>query len=434
MEKRIAIRKETKNPWERRTPLVPEDVKELIQKHSIEVLVEPSELRIYGDDDYREAGATITGELCPAPFVFGVKEIPPSYLEPGKIYVFFSHTIKGQPYNMPMLRKLLDLGCTLIDYERITDEKGRRLIFFGRFAGLAGMIDTLWLLGEKLSMRGYDTPFRHLSQTLNYRDLEGAKEAVRKVGREIAEGGLPEELSPFTIGIAGYGHVSQGAQEILDLLPIEEVEPAELFALRDRARNDRIYKVVFKEEHMVEPRDPGQKFELYDYYEHPEKYRGVFERYVPHLDVLVNAIYWDSRYPRLVTIDFVRKHFGEQSPRLLVVGDISCDVGGAVEFTLKCTEPGNPAFTYFPGDDRLEDGVKADGITVLAVDNLPAELPRDASDYFSHVLKDYVPDIVGADYSRGFDEVDLPAPIKRAVIVYKGKLTPDYFYLREHLG
>ncbi|HDM90900.1 MAG TPA: hypothetical protein ENG67_06820, partial [candidate division WOR-3 bacterium] len=115
-------------------------------------------------------------------------------------------------------------------------------------------------------------------------------------------------------------------------------------------------------------------------------------------------------------------------------GDISCDVGGAVEFTLKCTDPGNPAFTYFPGDGRLEDGVKADGITVLAVDNLPAELARDSSDYFSHVLKNYVPDIVRADYSRDFDEVNLPAPIKRAVIVYRGNLTPDYLYLREHLG
>ncbi len=433
MERRIAIRKETKNQWERRTPLVPKDVKELIEKHNIEVLVEPSDLRIYTDEEYRKVGAAITNELCKAPIIFGVKEIPPKYLEPQKIYVFFSHVIKGQKYNMPMLKRLIDLGCTLIDYEKVTDEKGRRLIFFGRFAGLAGMVDTLWILGKKLKKMGISSPFENIKQTIEYRDLAHVKEELAKVAEEIKKNGLPDEIVPFVVGIAGYGHVSQGAQEILDILPHEVIKPEELPEIDKKAKKDRVYKVVFKEEHMVEPLDPKQPFELFDYYNHPEKYRGVFHKYVPYMRVLVNAIYWDERYPRLVTREFIKKHFKEDKPRLLVIGDISCDIEGAIEFTVKATDPGDPAFTYFPLEDKVEDGVYKDGITVLAVDILPAELAKDASDYFSSVLKEFVPSIVNADYSRPFEEIDLPDPIKKAVIVYRGELTPDYQYLKKFL-
>nr|HPM25254.1 hypothetical protein [Phycisphaerae bacterium] len=135
----IGIRREDKSQWEARVPLVPADVRVLIQEHGLAVQVQSSPIRRFAEAEYRAAGATIVDDLRACPIILGVKEIPPRYFEPGKTYVFFSHTIKGQPANMPMLKRLLELGCTLIDYERIVDEHGRRLVFFGRFAGLAGM-------------------------------------------------------------------------------------------------------------------------------------------------------------------------------------------------------------------------------------------------------------------------------------------------------
>ena len=155
--------------------------------------------------------------------VFAVKEIPPDLFEPGKAYVFFAHVIKGQPYNMPMLRRLLDLGCTLIDYEKVTADEGRRLIFFGWHAGVAGMLETLWALGRRLAWEGIPTPLTELQRAFEYRDIAEAKVAVAQVGRMIAGQGCRPRSRPLTIGVAGYGNVARGAWEILNLLPVEVI-------------------------------------------------------------------------------------------------------------------------------------------------------------------------------------------------------------------
>ena len=163
--------------------------------------------------------------------LFAVKEIPTELLQPNRTYLYFAHVIKGQAYNMAMLQRLLDLESTLIDYERIEDDEGRRLIFFGRYAGLAGMIDTLWALGRRLEAEGYDTPFAQILQAKDYPNLDAAKDAIHKTGEALAAASLPAELTPMVFGFAGYGHVSQGAQEILDLLPHRQLEPEELMGL-----------------------------------------------------------------------------------------------------------------------------------------------------------------------------------------------------------
>ena len=171
-----------------------------------------------------------------------------------------------------------------------------------------------------------------------------------------------------------------------------------------------------------------------DYYDHPEKYRSQFERYIPHLTVLVNCIYWDERYPRFVTRRFLRKLYTEEaSPRLRVIGDISCDIEGSIECTIKETQSDNPVYVYNPTDERVTDGYEGKGVVILAVDNLPCEIPRRASIDFSHALKPFVPQIVGADFSAGFDELALPAPIKKAVILHHGEFTPEYRYIQEFL-
>jgi len=431
----IGVRREDKSDWERRVPITPQDAAEL-QAQGIQIIVQSSAIRAFSDQEFAAAGVPVQQDLGPCSLIFGIKEMPEAFFEPGKSYVFFAHVIKGQPYNMSMLQRMLNLGCTLIDYERVVDDKNRRLIFFGWHAGVAGMIDTLWALGQRLAWEGLSTPLAALRQTLHYHDLTEVRKALAEVRARIEEEGLPEELTPLIVGVAGYGNVSRGAQEILDLLPVIEIEPEEVPALaaRGNASRHHLYKTVFKEWHMVEPKEPGATFELQDYYQHPEKYRGTFEQYLPYLTVLTNAIFWTERYPRLVTRDFLRELFaGPSRPPLRVIGDISCDVEGAVQVTVKATEPGDPIYVYDPTTGKVTDGHEGEGVVIMAVDILPSELPREASTDFSRILRPFIPALAAADMSVPFAECNLPPEIKRAVIAYQGELTPDYRYIQEFL-
>ncbi|MCD6135628.1 hypothetical protein J7J63_02815 [Candidatus Bipolaricaulota bacterium] len=435
MKQKVGVRREDMYAWERRTPIVPGDARDLAGEHGLDIVVQSSDKRVFTASDYEDAGIKVVEDLSSCPVIFGIKEVPIPVLEAEKTYIFFSHTIKGQAYNMPMLQKILDLSCTLIDYEKITDENGRRLIFFGNFAGLAGMIDTLWTLGQRLSFQGIDNPFTQVKRALDYSDLETAKTELKKLGEKIARDGLPSEITPLVIGFAGYGNVSRGAQEILGLLPVEEISPSDLPTLtasHPRASN-AIFKVVFKEQDMAEPLDSSHPFDLQEYYAHPERFRGVFDRHLPYLDVLMNCIYWEPKYPRLLSKEQVREMYSGTQPRLKVIGDITCDIEGAIECTVKATEPDNPVFVYDPKTDRAIDGVEGTGPVIMSVEILPTELPRESSTYFSGVLKKYVPAIASADYGASFADLDLPPEIKRAVIVHRGELTPDYRYIEQYL-
>ena len=432
----IGIRREDKSEWERRVAVTPRDAAALQREHGIQVVVQPSDIRAFSGEEFARAGITVQEDLSPCSVIFGIKEMPGDFFERDKAYVFFAHVIKGQAYNMPMLRSMLDLGCTLIDYERVVDDKNRRLIFFGWHAGVAGMVDTLWALGQRLAWEGIASPLAGLRQTHTYRDLAAVRAALGQVRDKIEAGGLPEQVTPLIVGVAGYGNVSLGAQEMLDLLPVIEIEPEEVatIAASEAASRRHVYKVVFKEWHMVEPALPDGVFELQDYYDHPEKYRGVFEQYLPHLTVLVNAIYWTEAYPRLVTTAGLRTLFeSEARPRLRILGDISCDVEGAIECTVKCTEPGDPIYVYDPLSGEVIDGHEGPGVVVLAVDILPSELPREASVDFSRILQPFIPAIARSDFSTPFEECNLPPEIKRAVIAYQGQLTADYEYIGEFL-
>ncbi len=432
----IAIRNETKSRWERRAPLTPDLVRHLVHNQDVTVLVQPSARRVFHDKEYVRAGATMASDLGEASVIFGVKEIPPEKLQPKTTYVFFSHTVKGQPQNMPTLRRLMELECTLIDYEKVTDDQGRRLIFFGRFAGLAGMIDTLWTMGQRFLARGIKTPLSEIQPAHTYDSLEDARKALAKVSRSIADEGFPAEVVPVTIGIAGYGNVAKGAQEILADLPHRVITPDELRELDSSSTVSAncIYTTTFKEEDLVEPNDPQRPFDLQDYYNHPEGYRSKFLPFLPHLTVLVNANYWDERYPRLVTLDSLQDlHSNDGKPKLQVIGDLGCDIGGNVECTLKCTDPGDPVFTWNPATGEIASGTAGPGPAVLAVDFLPTELPREASEEFASTLSRFAADIGTADYSSSFENLNLPPEIKRAVIVHRGALTPDYRYLEDHL-
>jgi len=432
----IGIRHEDKYVMERRAPLTPKHVERLIRNKKLDFVVQTSEKRVFTDEEYIKAGAKIAKDLKKCSVIFGVKEMPESFFEEEKTYVFFSHVIKGQPYNMPMLRKMMEMKCNLIDYERVIDEQGKRLIFFGRYAGLAGMINSLWAMGLRLKEAGYKTPFAQIKQAHHYSSLAEVREVISSVGQEIAEKGMPEELRPFTVAFTGYGNVSQGAQEILGLLPVKEISPEKLLTLKRRSKlpDNLIYKVIFKEEHLVEPVDMNEEFDLQDYYTSPEKFKSTFEKYIPHIDMLINCIYRDSSYPRLVTKNYLEKLFTAGTPKLKVIGDISCDVNGSIECTEKGTEIEDPIFVYHPDSRAHTMGYKGDGVLVMAVDILPSELPRDSSAGFADVLVNYVKAIADCDFSEDFLVLDLPLAIKSALILHRGELTLPYKYLEEHLG
>ncbi|MBN2424506.1 MAG: hypothetical protein JXR46_10670 [Calditrichaceae bacterium] len=431
----LLIRAEDKNEWERRCPIVPEDLNKLIKAHVIKVYIQSSLKRIFPEKDFIKAGADPCDTMEPGDIIFGVKEIPVPKILENKTYLFFSHTIKGQMKSMPMLKRIIDSGSTLIDYEKITDDNGRRKVFFGQYAGEAGAINILWLMGEYWQKMGLRTPFLNCRQALNYHAVSEAVEELKAIGSEIKKYGLPEEISPLVIGILGYGHVSGGAQDILSALPVEYITPDELSGLdrSSKSQKNKVYITVFHEEHIVKRKDGGL-FRLDDYYKHPEFFRSDFDKYLPYLSILINAIYWDKRYPRFVTWENLAKLFSSGSlPKLQGIADITCDVNGSVECNVKTTKSDNPAYTVNPMDRTVRDGNYGEDIILLAVDNLPAELPKDSSIFFSKQLFPYIPGIVRADFSKSLDKSCLPEDIKRAVIVYKGELTPPFQYLKEYL-
>ena len=428
----IGIRREDINRWEKRVPLIPSHVRELVDGHSLDVRIQPSNIRVFNDADYRLSGIPVEESLSPCSIVFALKEIPIDLIEKDKVYLFFSHTAKGQSQNMPMLKRMMDLGCSVIDYEKMVDDQGRRVLYFGNYAGHAGMVDTLWALGRRLAAEGLANPFTFLQPTHHYRSLVEVKETIGKLAWKIIREGLPKELGPVVFGFFGYGHVSQGAQEIFDILPVEAVKPAEipqLFEGRGEAPRT-LYKAVFKEEDMVRPVDPAKPFDLQDYYANPQNYSPVIENVVPYLTAIVNGIYWAPKFPKFITKDFLKTLYGPGSrPRLRVVGDITCDINGSIECTVKATDSEDPVYVYDPAADEPLMGFKGNGPAVLAVYNLPAELPLESSTYFSGKLKEHVPAVAAAHFDRSFSECGLPDVLRRAVILYRGKLTPDYAYL-----
>jgi alpha-aminoadipic semialdehyde synthase len=431
METLLGVRREDKSRWERRAPLAPEHVRALREEFGIVTVVQPSTIRVFSDEEYLQAGARIDENLFRCNLVVAVKEIPSRLLQPGRHYMYFSHTIKGQPYNMPMLKRLLELRCTLLDHEKVTDDEGRRLVLFGYHAGLAGMIDSLWALGQRLQSEGMPTPLAELGQAHTYSGLEAAETHLRGLAMLIERRGLPEGLGPIVVGVAGYGNVSRGAQHILDLLDPVAIAPEDLGGA---LQPGQLYKVVFKEEHMVAPKESGESFDLQTYYDHPERFRPIFGQVLDHLTMLVNCIYWEERYPRLVTIERLKELYDEgNTPKLRVIGDISCDVGGSIEATVKATQPDNPVYVFDPHANAAINGVEGTGPVIMAVDNLPCELPREATISFGEALTPLIPKAVTADYETSFRELEVPAPIKRSIIVHKGELTPSYRYLKEHL-
>lgn len=423
---RIGIRREDKSIWEARIPIVPEHIAKLAAQ-GIEVKVQPSEQRIFPDSELSAAGAILSEDISDCGVVLGVKEIPLDVFRPETTYVFFSHTIKGQAYNMPMLEKMMELGCNLIDYERIADEDGRRLVSFSRFAGLAGMIDSLWVLGRRFEALGRETPLLEVKQALEYASLEEAQAHLLSVSERFAD----EVEEPVVLAVTGMGRVARGALEVARYLFPHLVAPG---SLGKRALNRGFNLVLFDVPDLVERLDGG-RVDTQEYRAHPERYRSAFAKALPHIDLLINGIYWEPEYPRLITKKDVEAMWADGvTPRLQVIGDVSCDIEGSVEVTVKACDPGNPCFVWDVERGAEVDGIEGRGPVVMATDILPTELPREASFAFSETLVDMAPTLAAADPSLPLHAWGLPAELERAVILHHGKLTPNYAYLEPFLG
>jgi alpha-aminoadipic semialdehyde synthase len=432
----VGIRRENKSMWERRCPLVPEDVKVLIDS-GIRVLVQPSPIRCYSDQAYQQVGAELSEDLSSANVILGIKEVGMEYLQAGQTYVMFAHVAKAQPYNMPLLDKLMELGVRVIDYEYIQEAAPprNRLIAFGRFAGIGGVIDYFRGLGLYLLKRNISSPFLYMGSSYMYPDITHAKEAVKTMGAMIATEGLPASLTPMVFGVAGSGRVGQGAWEILQLLPHTVIPPERLSdpEVYTNASN-QVFITMFTEEHMAERTDGGV-FNLQEYYKSPELYKGVFaDRYLRYLSVLVNCIFYDLQYPKLLSLETMRNYVLSGQNKFLGTCDISCDKKGAIEYTRKFTDPQTPWFLYNVLSDcfhEVDSTHCSDSLLHYTLDFIPSEFARDSSQHFSKININFAKVLAWDDPTLPYEESSLPGELKEAAIVWHGKLTPRFQYIPE---
>nr|SVE70256.1 EOG090X0141 [Daphnia similis]SVE70880.1 EOG090X0141 [Daphnia similis]SVE71511.1 EOG090X0141 [Daphnia similis]SVE72144.1 EOG090X0141 [Daphnia similis] len=439
-------RREDQSVWERRAPLSPTNVRKLVRA-GVKVLVQPSNRRAYPMQAYANAGAIIQEDIGEAPVIVGVKQIPIDFLLPNKTYCFFSHTIKAQEANMPLLDAMLEKNIRLVDYEKMMDENGHRVVAFGKYAGVAGMINILHGLGLRLLALGHHTPFMHIGPAHNYRNSGMARQAVRDAGFEVAIGMLPKSIGPLTFVFTGTGNVSQGAQEIFQDLPHEYVPPDMLQKVADHGATNKIYACeVSRRDHLI--RIKGGPFDAKEYDEHPSRYISVFSKKIaPYASVIINGIYWAPNSPKLITIPdakvlirssqshlpWVQTSLG--SPplphRLLAICDISADPGGSIEFMNECTTIDNPFCLYDAEQHKDTKSFKGPGILVCSIDNMPTQLPREATDFFGDLLLPHIFDVLQSDATRPFEDHKFTNIIEGAVITSNGKLTKNFEYIQD---
>nr|XP_054750867.1 alpha-aminoadipic semialdehyde synthase, mitochondrial-like [Lytechinus pictus] len=407
----MAIRREDYgSQWERRAPLNPLHVKSLVDQ-GVKVLVQPSNRRAYPLQDYERSGAIIQEDINEASLIMGVKQVPIPRLIPSKTYCFFSHTIKAQTENMPMLDQLLEKNIRLLDYEKIVDENGKRMVAFGKFAGIAGMINILHGIGLRLLALGHHTPFIHIAAAHNYRNSSMARQAIRDAGYEISLGLMPKSVGPLTFVFMGSGNVSQGAKEMIDELPVEYVEPQDLKEVAQHGDTRKIYATVVNRKHHLVRKDGGE-FEAAEYDAYPDRYKSVFNEEIgPWASCIINGIFWDVKHPRFLTNMDTQTLLGpvavpptSNEPgcptlphRLLAICDITADPGGSIEFMTECTTIESP-FCLYDADHRHQHfkslRFSGDGVLVCSIDNMPAQLPREATDFFGGLLFPLVPELV----------------------------------------
>lgn len=396
----IGIIREGKIPPDSRVPLTPKQCAAIQQQYPIQVFVEPSSLRCYTDTEYRQEGILLTPDLSHCDVLIGVKEVPIPELQVGKTYFFFSHTIKKQSYNRTLLQAILEKKITLIDYEVLTDERGNRVIAFGKFAGMVGAHNTLWTYSQR-------TKSFALPRMKSFNDYAAAKAYYQTL-----------HLPPLKIVLTGTGRVGNGAAQVLRDMGIRQLEP-EAFL------HQEFEEAVFTQlqcQHYVARKD-GTSFTNREFYTYPEKFKSTFEPFTKVADLFINGIYWDNRAPTFFTKDDMRR----DDFAIQVIGDITCDIApiSSIPSTLRASTIENPVFGYDPQTECETTPFQQHAIDMMTIDNLPSELPRDASEAFGEQFLTYVvPELVQ-------EKSDM---LEKATITKNGQLTERYSYLQDYVA
>jgi alanine dehydrogenase len=396
---KIGILREGKVPPDQRAPLTPAQCREIADRHpGVDIYVQASPIRCYADHEYAQAGFPPVADLAHCDVLLGIKEVPIDRLLPHKTYLFFSHTIKKQAHNRPLLQAILAKKIRLVDYETLVDERGERIIAFGRYAGLVGAYNGLRTYGERWGLY----TLRPAHQCRDRHEVFGLAKAV--------------ELPPIKIAVTGGGRVAKGAIELLEAAGIRRVGP-DAYLLGEFG--EAVYTQLNSQHYHRHKL--GLPFEATEFYRNPHDFHGEFWPFACQTDLLIAAAFWHPSAPVL----FTRDEMADPAFRIRVIADITCDIDGSIPSTVRASHIASPVYDYNPHTGAEESPYSQPGnISVMAIDNLPGELPRDASEDFGQVLVDRVlPHLL-------HEQGDLLA---RATIAQHGALTPRFAHLQDYV-
>jgi saccharopine dehydrogenase (NAD+, L-lysine forming) len=397
---KIGLIREGKIPPDKRVPFTPLQAEEIEQRYSnVKIICQQSVVRCFSDDEYQALDIAVSPDVRDCDILMGIKEVPIHDLIPGKTYLFFSHTIKKQSYNRQLLQEILRKKIRLIDYEALKDRHGNRLVAFGRYAGIVGAYNALWTYGKR-----YNTySLRRAYQCFDINDL---KLELRKV-----------KLSPVKIILTGAGRVGRGSMETLDSAGIRKVSP-QLFLQMNF--DEPVYVQLSSVDYHR--RKEGGHFNREEFHKYPERYESYFLEYAKVADILIAGAYWNPNAPVL----FTPEDMLSPDYNIKVIADITCDINGSIPSTKKASSITDPIYDYDPSSNTIQSPLSSDRfVTVMAIDNLPCELPRSASEEFGRDLIDRIlPALTGDDK----EEV-----IERATITRDGSLTKHFEYLQDYV-
>ncbi|RIV46903.1 NAD(P)-dependent oxidoreductase [Flagellimonas pelagia] len=396
---RFGIIRERKNPPDRRVVLSPSACQNVLSQFpDAQILVESSPIRVFTDGEYKEKGLQVVDSMDACEVLLGVKEVPIDALIPNKKYFFFSHTIKKQPYNRDLLRAILDKNIELYDHEVITNPKGQRLVAFGRYAGIVGAYNGFRTYGLKFGL--FQLPKAEM-----LKDQQALISELKKLS-----------LPNIKILLTGRGRVGNGAKEMLDGMGLKKVGVDDYLK---KTFSEPVYCQIDASEYNK--RKDGVRGNKADFFKNPQEYRSNFFRFAKVTDFYIAGHFYGDGAPFL----FTREDAKQPDFKIKVVADISCDIDGPVATTIRASTIADPIYGYNPISESETDYKKENAIAVMAVDNLPCELPRDASNGFGEAFSKYV---IPAFFNKDEDGI-----LERARMTQNGKLTPRYLYLQDYV-
>ena len=397
---KIGIIREEKNPPDSRVPLNPAQCRDLMNRYPIEIIVAPSETRCFKDEEYLAEGIKMQADLSDCEVLMGVKEVPASLLIPDKIYFFFSHTIKEQPYNRSLLQTIIKKNIQLVDYEVLTNDRGQRLIAFGVFAGMVGAHNGVMTYGRRMGT--FEVP-----RMKRFFDYAAAKEAYAKM-----------RLPNFRTVLTGTGRVASGAAKVLEDMGIRKVSCEDYLGTD---YDEAVFTQLSCQDYVA--RKDGNDFQNSDFYQNPIEFKNVFLPYARRSDMMVNGIYWDNAAPAF----FSREDMQQSDFNIKVIADVTCDIApvASIPATIKASTIADPIFGYDPATGAETEPHQSHIIDMMTIDNLPNELPRDASTSFGQQFSDHI-------IKALLDKENSPI-IRRASVTKNGELGPHFKYLTDYV-